>query len=678
MFDAVQRRCGLSLAGTLLLIATCVPPAFAEELQLDARRIHETSTSQHLQITADGEVIELTRGVLYDDDGPAAGYSYKPNVATLRPEVRLRKTLLIANPAAYRARLLVAPGGALEVTINGRPVTLRDKTKSGNYWEVADIDPAALRTGENQIVLAGSGKLWIARNDEYPEGTTSPNRSARSSDGGRTWVTDQLADADGVDGEYYVRLFLDQHTSEGSLRLPVIDLGNLAERPIAAPVSAIRSVKVRAATELNEAGKVRLRTRTGSTFVPDAEHWSAWKEWDTAATSLAEIRGRFLQVEVVLETSDPLRSPQLRSVSIAAEVERPADWTKSLNVHEWENAAVVRTSIPFRYEPFTHPELQRLRAEHNLDEVIAGAKSELEQLERLAAWSATRWPGLGHLKEIYPAWNAHEILAKHADGTCVGGFCQQFNIVFLQACESLGFVGRVVSIGPGDQTQKIRGGHETVEIWSNEFGKWIYFDGNTAWYAVDRESRIPLSLLELRERQLAAFAGEEFSSIEINTIAETRHEWKGLESWPPFMELRLIPRSNVLEQPSPLPLNQGMRGWFWTGHHVWSDDRLPDRPLYAQRVRRRGDFEWSLNRGHLMLEPTATSGAFRVHVDAEVPHLAKWLAAIDERVGQTVEPIFTWRLHRGRNVLEVVPENTAGRRLIPSRIVLDWSDESPN
>src|SRR5690606_2723878 len=128
----------------------------------------------------------------------------------------------------------------------------------------------------NQIVLAGSGKLWIARSDEYPEGTTSPNRSARSSDGGRTWETDQLADADGVDGEYYVRLFLDQHTSQGSLRLPVIDLGNLAERPIAAPVSAIRSVKVRAATELNEAGKVRLRTRTGSTFVPDAEHWSAW------------------------------------------------------------------------------------------------------------------------------------------------------------------------------------------------------------------------------------------------------------------------------------------------------------------------------------------------------------------------------------------------------------------
>ena len=31
---------------------------------------------------------------------------------------------------------------------------------------------------------------------------------------------------------------------------------------------------------------------------------------------------------------------------------------------------------------------------------------------------------------------------------------------------------------------------------------------------------------------------------------------------------------------APLPLNQGMRGWFWTGHYTWTDDQVPARLLY--------------------------------------------------------------------------------------------------
>ena len=53
----------------------------------------------------------------------------------------------------------------------------------------------------------------------------------------------------------------------------------------------------------------------------------------------------------------------------------------------------------------------------------------------------------------------------------------------------------------------IRGGHEVVELWSNQFQKWIYVDGNMAWYAVDAlgtiltgalwaQGRLPDSLIE--------------------------------------------------------------------------------------------------------------------------------------------------------------------------------------
>ena len=216
-----------------------------------------------------------------------------------------------------------------------------------------------------------------------------------------------------------------------------------------------------------------------------------------------------------------------------------------------------------------------MRKHFKLDDVVAGAKDELDLIGMLAIWSSQRWEK-GHLGQIYPAWDALEILKSHTDGQPVGGFCQQYNLVFLQACECFGLVGRAISIGPDNRgLLKIRGGHEVVEIWSNQFGKWIYVDGNAAWYFVDASSRVPLSLRELRERQLQTATGAEAKPLEIVKLAETKYEWKGITSWPPFGELRLVPRSSFLAEKSPLPLNQGMRGWFWTGHYVWNDELSP-------------------------------------------------------------------------------------------------------
>src|SRR5262249_10891360 len=155
---------------------------------------------------------------------------------------------------------------------------------------------------------------------------------------------------------------------------------------------------------------------------------------------------------------------------------------------------------------------------------------------------------------------------------------------------------------------------------SNQFKKWIYVDGNCAWYAVDTETRVPLSLWELRQRQLATLNEKPVRPTEIIKIASTKYEWKDLTSWPPFVELRMIPRSNFLQEPlSPLPLNQGMRGWFWTGHHVWTEDEAPAAMLYGNRVTSASNWNWTLNQAHIVLEPTTTAGELRVHLDTVTP-----------------------------------------------------------
>ncbi len=634
---------------TAAWLAALLALAPDDALEWDARKVYEKAVGRRVALATDGAAIELESGELFEDDGPAAGFSYKPNEEVFSGNLRIRKELVLPDPRARAATLLVGPGGALEAAVNGVPVALGAPRKTGGYWQAYEIDPAALRPGANEIVLTGSGKVWIARADDFPEGTRPPGRSSRSDDGGKTWKR--------VEGEYGVRLFLDRHRERGTVLLPVIDAGNLAERPIAPPLTSIGRVRIDVVGE----GAISVRARSGPVPVPHGACWSDWRDGGV----IENPAGRYIQIEITLSTPDPLSTPRLRAVRVTAAPERPADWTAGLRIVDLRNDEIVRSAIPFEVERFDHPRLKELRDRHRLDDLTRGAKSELEVMSRLAAWTAGRWTE-GHLRESYPPWDATEILKPRADGKPVGGFCLQYNLVFLQACESFGLVGRVVSLGPGDGG-RIRGGHEAVEIWSNEHRKWIYIDGNAAWYVVDEASGAPLSLLELRERQLE---GEAARPVKAVVLAPSRYVWKGLANWPPFAELRLVPRSDFLAKPSPLPLNQGMRGWFWTGHYAWTDARAPASLLYGNRVTRRGDWEWSVNGVRMFLEAEAP-GEVRVQLDREVPGLDAVAVRFDGAEKRTVGLRFAWRLHPGENRLEVRAVNTAGREGPSSWIVVE-------
>lgn len=660
----------MSVRGLLLLAATLLP-APSGGLDWDARRIFDRSVGEGVRLSPDGTSIVLEDGELFEDDGPAAGFSYKGNEEVLTESTSIRKEFQIADPRCRSATLLLGSADAMRVTVNGTPVNLGAGVVTAKYWRAYRLDPALLQPGINRIVLQGPGKIWLARDDEYASGsrtrTHHPNRSAKSTDGGRTWVDDRLGTAGTTDGEYCVRLRLDRHRSSGELKLPVVDLGNLAERPWGSPLEAVCTARILLQADADPACLLSLSVRTGPS--PDLRGVS----WKTVAPSelIGNPGGRYLQAAVTLSTSDPLKSPRLKGVRIEAASSMYPDWTTDLQAVELRNDEIVRTSIPFEYEPFSHPKLKTLRERHGLDDVVRGAKGEFDLIVRLAGWVSGRWQKM-HLSESYPAWDALDILAPHPDGTPVGGFCQQYNVVLLQACESFGLVGRAVSIGQGDSGGRIPGsGHEVVEIWSNEFRKWIYIDANAGWYAVDQEEGTPLSLSELRLRQVKALRDEPHRPIRVVEIAKTRHRWPGLKDWPPFLELRLIPRSNFLEAEAPLPLNQGLRGWFWTGHHVWSDALAPASPTYSRHVHRGGDFDWSVNTVHILLEPLAEAGEFRAHLDTETPGFDTFLCDVDGIGEKPVATGFVWKLHKGRNRLEVKSRNLAGRTGPASRMTLE-------
>lgn len=663
----------MALFGWSAVAAMCLATPYAPaQVRLDARTLAEKSVGRNVRLATDGSAIELERGELFEDDGPAAGYSYKPNEERLSSQVWVKKELLIPDARADRATLLVAPGGDLRAIVNGTAVDLKPGTKAGNYWQTYSLPIETLKAEKNEIVLHGTGKVWIARAEDFAAGsrtrTKHPNRSARSTDGGKTWDYDRLGSAGDVDGEYYVRLLLDRYRARGVLTLPVMDIGNLAGRPISPALETVGPLRIGFQAEAGT-GRLSMRARSGPSLLPDDKNWSAWRELGEGGV-LREPAGRFVQVEVELTTPDPRKTPKLKHVVFEAPQPPLAGWARGLRVVERQNEEIVRTAVPFVYEPWDNPTLAKFRKQYRLDEVTKEAKDEFDLITRLAAWSAKQWTK-GHLEEGYAPWNAMEILKLHRDRTPVGGFCQQYNVVFLQACESFAIPGRAVSLGPGDHGARIRGGHEVVEVWSNQHKKWIYVDGQAAWYIADEATRVPLSLLELRERQLQKLGGKPARPARMVSLAESRFRWTGLADWPPFVELRLIPRSNFLAEAAPLPLNQGMRGWFWTGHHVWTDDEALASLLYGHRVRRKGDWEWTLNQTRFELEATSTAGELRVHLETETPGFDTFLADIDGGGWQPVKSGFVWKLRAGKNRLEVRTRNSAGREGIISRVVLD-------
>src|SRR5208283_289578 len=144
------------------------------------------------------------------------------------------------------------------------------------------FDPALLRRGRNDIILQTSGRVMIARDDEFALGsltrTNSPGRSAKSTDGGKNWDFHHLGPDGKLEGEYGVRVFLEHYLSHGSLTLPVMDAGNLEGKALAAPVTKTGPINIAVEGESGPAGRLLVRARSGDTFVPTEKHWTDWQE----------------------------------------------------------------------------------------------------------------------------------------------------------------------------------------------------------------------------------------------------------------------------------------------------------------------------------------------------------------------------------------------------------------
>jgi len=165
-----------------------------------------------------------------------------------------------------------------------------------------------------------------------------------------------------------------------------------------------------------------------------------------------------------------------------AESTPPTNADPPMRVPLWVDPDDVRyrTRFSFTFDPIEA--LADYRRNENLDR-IAGSGDTFVRVNRLLEWTSIQWePGR---PDPYPPIDARVILRDIRAGR-TGGFCAQYNYVFVQAVQSFGWRARYVTIR----------GHEVTEVWIPELRKWVCFDPlHNAWFS--DPGGAPLSVHEI-------------------------------------------------------------------------------------------------------------------------------------------------------------------------------------
>lgn len=199
-----------------------------------------------------------------------------------------------------------------------------------------------------------------------------------------------------------------------------------------------------------------------------------------------------------------------------------------VNVSE-KNGVYFVSEFNYSEEDFSNPRLRLLRKREKLDEVIAPGKTQLEKLVLLRNWTNRQWKNRGAF--YYPAWDAVEILDL-ARGKKNYGFCAQYAIVYLQACQSLGLHARYAGIA----------GHIFTEAWSDEYDKWVVMDPNNDIHY--EKNGLPLSGMEVYD----AYKGKNIRGLQSVGAAGSRKNMT-LAELSGFIEFNISLRCNHLAEP---------------------------------------------------------------------------------------------------------------------------------
>jgi len=319
-----------------------------------------------------------------------------------------------------------------------------------------------------------------------------------------------------------------------------------------------------------------------------------------------------------------------------------------ISIIEYDNYNGPLDVSEYDWEDMNRPEMDTLRTRYQLREVIGSDVSEFEQMKRLLNWVATRWVHDG--SKMAPERTALAILSEVDKGKrfC----CANYADVLIGCMRSLGYPIRFVGLRTEDAAYNMGGGHGCVEVWSNQYQKWILLDAqNNAWWEHDNA---PLSAYECHQLFMN---GEE---DELNFVGQhEQHDYARAKStWSAYFfrvtnywmgaNLQLVSNAVTPELLYQLnPQNLELTDQY---------DKVYPR-LNQTTITLRNNRKGSLDSMSVILAHT-------------MPYFDVFMVRIDEKDWEEVEDTFQWVLNEGVNVIEAKAVNVAGIEGRTSRVTV--------
>ena len=357
-----------------------------------------------------------------------------------------------------------------------------------------------------------------------------------------------------------------------------------------------------------------------------------------------------------------------------------------LRIVEWQNEWIVRSAYEYDYQA-KDDMLVELREKYELDAVVAGGRTEFEQMLLLKEWVRNRWDH-GWSREPV-ARNALEILEAAELGSDFN--CGYYSVTMMQSLLALGFVARRAGIAKAqsDWMALDEGniGHSVPEVYSHDFHKWILLDADmNVHYELDS---VPLSVLEIHR----AWVDRRWNEVKMVTGAKpfkrTEKTSSGLLSVYDTLDEHdasgwVFRSNNVGDYYANASVYLGnthhSRGGPMPMLH-WTDERTPPRLISANNPNKE---DWTGNEHdmyptidqvqiNLRADPEAwerREAVLTVNLEDSMPNLDKLLVRIDHEPWTERGRDFTWKLKPGKNEIMAKGVNTFGRDGHISRILL--------
>jgi hypothetical protein len=473
--------------------------------------------------------------------------------------------------------------------------------------------------------------------------------------------------------------------------------------PLPVPLRETNNMNLRIEADVPEGTKVDYYFRKGKTPEPfNEEEWEDYVyigsgpslDYTLGYRGRGQLRNRdysigsgrlnrrYVQFKAVLSTENPLKTPVIKSVDIKAELHQMVERHENIVVLEYENDPIKYSSLDWKWEKWDRPELQELRERENLDEVIAGSRTEFNAQVKLMEYVTRRYLHSTPHPE-YPAYDALSTLNR-VEYAGAGGYCLSFNTILAGMYTAYGWPARMIHVNL----------HEVCEVWNDDYGKWIYLDADNLYdfqfnYNYLTETAEPLNWFELHPLFLNYyFPGQSINWMDYNLPLFTKIDNKE----PPVKQgaltnldghvitgftngayFRVIPRTNWHEQKYPRPLQHS--SWtIWDGYVNWYDERTPPNRQYSRYTDRPRDLWPDLNKVYVHVTQGFGNDRLFLRFETYTPNFSHYEVNVDRTGWKKVSDRYAWLLQSGLNKLEVRAVNMLGAKGKPSTFVLNHAN----